>query len=65
MGAPLKRYEVFFVSNTTEALNLAASLLFGEDTTDEEPVVLNTMLEHHSNELPWRYVPGASLLRQT
>jgi selenocysteine lyase/cysteine desulfurase len=25
--------------------------------------VLNTLLEHHSNELPWRYAPGVSLIR--
>ena len=29
----------------------------------DEPVVLNTLLEHNSNELPWRVTPGVSLLR--
>ena len=29
----------------------------------EESIVLNTLLEHNSNELPWRTVPGVSLLR--
>jgi selenocysteine lyase/cysteine desulfurase len=28
-----------------------------------EPVVLNTALEHNSNELPWRMIPGCSLIR--
>ena len=28
-----------------------------------ESVVLNTFLEHNSNELPWRTIPGVSLIR--
>ncbi len=41
---------VVFGKNTTEAINtLARSMPMAEDA-----VVLTTMLEHHSNDLPWR-----------
>jgi selenocysteine lyase/cysteine desulfurase len=72
LGAPLDEYEVLFCSNTTEALNLAALNLSALNLAasnrahaepNVEPVVLNTEMEHHSNELPWRYVRGASLVR--
>ncbi len=63
LGAPLEEYDVIFVSNTTEAINIAAQSLGGDSGEDTEPVVVNTLLEHHSNELPWRYTPGASLIR--
>jgi selenocysteine lyase/cysteine desulfurase len=63
LGAPLGQYEVIFTSNTTEALNLVTENLGAESETEFEPVVLNTLLEHNSNELPWRTARGASLLR--
>jgi selenocysteine lyase/cysteine desulfurase len=63
LGAPLTDYDVIFTSNTTEALNLAAESLSGESEQGIELTVLNTLLEHNSNELPWRTVPGVSLLR--
>ena len=63
LGAPLATYEVIFTSNTTEAINLAAESLRHETGPGIEPVVLNTLLEHNSNELPWRMVPGVSLIR--
>ena len=50
VGADPERDVVVFGKNTTEALNrLARSLRRGPDS-----VVLTTMLEHHSNDLPWR-----------
>ena len=63
LGAPLDAYDVIFASNTTEAINLVAESLRSNVEPGVEPVVLNTLLEHNSNELPWRYIPGASLLR--
>lgn len=63
LGAPLTDYELIFTSNTTEAINLAAESLIREFTEDTELVVLNTLLEHSSNELPWRMIPGCSLIR--
>ncbi len=63
LGAPLAAYEVIFTSNTTEAINLVAESLRHESEPGIEPVVLNTLLEHNSNELPWRMLPGFSLIR--
>ena len=63
LGAPAQEYDIIFTSNATEALNIAARSLGAEAEGDSEPVVLNTVLEHHSNELPWRYVPGVSSVR--
>jgi selenocysteine lyase/cysteine desulfurase len=63
LGAPLASYDVIFTSNTTEAINLAAESLRHESEPDVESVVLNTFLEHNSNELPWRMGPGFSLIR--
>ena len=63
LGAPLAAYDVIFTSNTTEAINLTAESLSHESEQRIEPVVLNTLLEHNSNELPWRMLPGFSLIR--
>jgi selenocysteine lyase/cysteine desulfurase len=50
VGADPERDVVLFGKNTTEAVNrLARSLLMAPGS-----VVLTTMLEHHSNDLPWR-----------
>lgn len=49
-GADAVRDTVLFTKNTTEAINkLAHSLPVTDDA-----VVLTTVLEHHSNDLPWR-----------
>ncbi len=63
LGAPLAAYDVLFTSNTTEALNLASESLRRESEPGMQAVVVNTLLEHNSNELPWRSLPGASLIR--
>lgn len=60
-GAPLSEYDVIFTSNTTEAISLAAESLSLEQ--EKGTFVVNTILEHNSNELPWRNFPGLSLLR--
>jgi selenocysteine lyase/cysteine desulfurase len=65
LGAPPAAYDVVFTSNTTEAINLVAESLHNEQAPGEQWVVLNTLLEHNSNELPWRTTPGLSLLRLT
>jgi cysteine desulfurase/selenocysteine lyase len=50
VGADPDRDVVVFGKNTTEAINtLAQSLPMADDA-----VVLTTVLEHHSNDLPWR-----------
>jgi len=63
LGAPLSAYDVIFTSNTTEAINLIAESLSIESKLDIEPIVLNTLLEHTSNDLPWRMIPRSSLIR--
>ncbi len=62
LDAPQADYEIIFVSSTTEAINLAAALL-PDAAEDEQRVVLNTLLEHHSNDLPWRELPETELIR--
>ena len=63
LGAPVNDYDLIFTSNTTEAINLAADSLRRESIPEIEPVVLNTLLEHTSNELPWRMVKQFSMIR--
>jgi|WetSurMetagenome_2_1015567.scaffolds.fasta_scaffold00921_9 selenocysteine lyase/cysteine desulfurase len=63
LGAPADSYDFIFTSNTTEAVNLAAESLGMEPDKEIEPVVINTILEHNSNDLPWRMIPGISHIR--
>ncbi len=62
-GAPQGSYDITFTSNATEGVNVVASNI--RDSVDEETevVVINTLLEHNSNELPWRTIPGVKLIR--
>ncbi len=61
VGAPLSEYDVIFTSNTTEAINIAAESLANDQ--EEGTVVLNTILEHNSNDLPWRSSGKIKLIR--
>jgi selenocysteine lyase/cysteine desulfurase len=63
LGVSTDTYELIFTSNTTEAINLVAESLSLESGQKTEPVVLSTILEHTSNDLPWRMVPNSSLIR--
>lgn len=63
LGAPFTEYDVIFTSNTTEAINLAAESLSRESDEVTELVVLSTLLEHSSNDLPWRMIPNCSMIR--
>jgi selenocysteine lyase/cysteine desulfurase len=54
---------MIFTSNTTEAINLAAYNLSRDSNAEIEPVVINTLLEHTSNDLPWRMLPQFSTIR--
>ncbi len=49
VGADLDKQTVFLTTNTTSALDLAAYAV-----SQREGVVLTTVLEHHSNDLPFR-----------
>ncbi|MCX6284705.1 MAG: aminotransferase class V-fold PLP-dependent enzyme, partial [Bacteroidetes bacterium] len=63
LGAPQDKYDLIFTSNATEAINLAAEKLSLESFPGTDTVILTTLLEHSSNELPWRMYPGFSLIR--
>jgi selenocysteine lyase/cysteine desulfurase len=63
LGASRENYETIFTCNSTEAINMAARLVQDEYRDGSEFVILNSLLEHNSNELPWRYISGASLIR--
>ncbi len=60
-NAPDSLYDISFTSNTTEAINVIARNVFKD--ADIEPVVVNSIMEHSSNELPWRYSAGCSMIR--
>ncbi|MCB0804930.1 MAG: aminotransferase class V-fold PLP-dependent enzyme, partial [Bacteroidales bacterium] len=63
LNAPTIDYDIFFTSNTTESINLVAGCQFPDENKKIQPVVLTTMLEHSSNDLPWRQIPGYELIR--
>ncbi|MEW5796207.1 MAG: aminotransferase class V-fold PLP-dependent enzyme [Candidatus Zixiibacteriota bacterium] len=50
VGADLNREVVIFTKNTTEAINKLAGRACGAPGD----IILTTLMEHHSNELPWR-----------
>ncbi len=62
LGAPRSDYDVMFTSNTTEAINLAADSVSREREHGADQVILSTLLEHSSNDLPWRRV-SSSVIR--
>lgn len=45
------RYTVIFTKNTTEGINLLANALINS----KYDKVITTRMEHHANDLPWRY----------
>ena len=49
------REEIIFTRNTTESLNLLAFSL-GRETLKKDDLVLTTLMEHHSNIVPWQQV---------
>ncbi len=63
VGAPEKDFELIFTSNTTEGLNTFAKLASISLESGEEMLILNSLIEHNSNELPWRHTPGLNLIR--
>ncbi|MFX1341201.1 MAG: aminotransferase class V-fold PLP-dependent enzyme [Promethearchaeota archaeon] len=63
LGAPLNDYDFLFTSNTTEAINFVAQFFVRGSNDGSTPVILTTLQEHNSNELPWRYISGASVRR--
>ncbi|MFQ6104947.1 MAG: aminotransferase class V-fold PLP-dependent enzyme [Candidatus Glassbacteria bacterium] len=50
-----EREEVIFVSSTTEAINLVA-YSWGRKNLSPDETVLGTIMEHHSNFVPWQQI---------
>ncbi|MBL6449557.1 aminotransferase class V-fold PLP-dependent enzyme [Fulvivirga sp. 29W222] len=63
LGAPLEKYDIIFTKNTTESINLVSESLGRSTDKDTEPAVLISLLEHSSNDLPWRMASKKSLVR--
>jgi cysteine desulfurase/selenocysteine lyase len=51
VGADTERDSVIFTSNTTDSVNKLVYALH----LDPDDVVITSLMEHHSNDLPWRY----------
>ena len=49
------REEVIFTKNASEALNLVA-YAYGLDNLNENNEIVLSIMEHHSNLVPWQYV---------
>lgn len=60
-NAPDDKYDIIFTSNTTESVNVISRDIKSEEGI--EPVIVNSYMEHSSNELPWRFANGCSLIR--
>jgi selenocysteine lyase/cysteine desulfurase len=54
-------YDIIFTSNTTESINLVAESINMKN--DGNTIIINSLLEHSSNELPWRTVSDRSPIR--
>lgn len=52
IGADLDKHCVIFTKNSTEAINKMAN----RSGLTKKDIILTTLMEHHSNELPWRRV---------
>lgn len=63
LGAGQDKYDIIFTKNTTESINLVAESLVREQDRDIEPTVMISLLEHSSNDLPWRAASNNSLIR--
>lgn len=61
LGLPSEDFEIIFTSNTTESVNLVAHNLLAD--RNYEPVIITSILEHSSNDLPWRFLPNAQVIR--
>ena len=63
LNAPSSEFDILFTYNTTEAVNILAESFHKNGGRKTETVILNTLLEHNSNDLPWRLLPNSSLIR--
>lgn len=63
LGAPQDTYDFIFTSNTTESINIAAESLAHEPDKNFEKVIVTSLSEHNSNDLPWRNIKHSSIIR--
>lgn len=63
LQAPAGEYDLLFTSGTTEGINLVARNLKNTAPGGIEPVVMSSLLEHSSNDLPWWNISRQPLLR--
>lgn len=62
LSASKSDYEVIFTSNTTESINLVAES-FRKMQDGNNTVIVTSILEHSSNDLPWRFIQGSTIVR--
>jgi selenocysteine lyase/cysteine desulfurase len=63
LNVPEAEYDLLFTSGTTESINIVARSENLASDGNIEPVILTSILEHSSNDLPWRNVSGATVIR--
>lgn len=63
LNAPAEKYDIIFTCNATEAINLVSSGLREIFEKDSGSCVLVSLLEHNSNDLPWRMISGGHVER--
>lgn len=54
--------EIIFTAGATQSLNLVA-LCWGAYHLREGDEVITTIMEHHSNELPWRFIANGTMAK--
>lgn len=64
LNASKQGYDITFTSNTTESVNILTKAL-SFDSNVGNSIVLNTIAEHSSNDIPWRLMPGGEVVRLT
>jgi selenocysteine lyase/cysteine desulfurase len=62
VNAPQNLYDIHFTLNTTEAINIAASGISGGEQGGNSAILIS-ILEHNSNDLPWRQNISGGVLR--
>lgn len=62
-NAQTDSYDIFFTANTTEGINIVAKNISRNIKTEHEAVILSSLAEHSSNDLPWRKVKNHLVAR--
>ena len=62
LNAPVENYDIIFTTNTTESINIVSENL-QKESNNSDTVIVNSLLEHNSNELPWRINRSNVILR--